>query len=424
MVELTGWPERWDGRVRVPGDKSLTHRGILMAALAEGPMELRGWLDAADTRASLRLARAVGVEVQEVRPGLLRLERQGDLHEPDAPIDCANSGTTMRLGAGLVAGIEGLSLLTGDASLSRRPMARVAEPLRQLGTTVLTRRAGTAPVAIWGGTTWGGQAHLEVASAQVKSACLLAGLRAEAPVTVHEPRPTRDHTERMIRAMGGQITVDGRAVTVRPGGLEAISFAVPGDPSSAAVWAAMAALRPGRRIVLENVLLNPLRTGFFRLLSKAGAAVTMVEEGDVPEPWGHIVVTGRALKAFQLGADEVPAMVDEVPLAALIATQAQGTSEISGAQELRVKESDRIQVTQTILRALGARIHEKSDGWSIEGMSSLGGGRVDAAGDHRMAMLTAVASSVAEGPIILQGEESVAISYPGFFKEFVSLRGE
>ena len=387
-------------------------------------MELRGWLDAADTRASLRLAQAVGVRVEAVRPGFLQLVRQGALHEPNGPIDCGNSGTTMRLGAGLVTGIEGLSLLTGDTSLSRRPMARVAEPLRQLGATVLTRRSGTAPVVVWGGSTKGGRAELEVASAQVKSACLLAGIRAEGPVTVREPRPTRDHTERMIRAMGGEITVDGGAVTVFPGPLEAISFAVPGDPSSAAFWAAMAALRPGRQIVLENVLLNPRRTGFFRLLAKAGADVTMIEQGDIPEPWGQIVVTGGPLKAFQLGADDIPAMVDEVPLAALIATQAEGTSEISGADELRVKESDRIQVTYTILRALGARIEERSDGWSIDGISPLRGGPVDARGDHRMAMLTAVASTVAEGSIDLKGEESVAISYPDFFKEFLTLKGE
>lgn len=422
MLELTPWNRPVEARVTVPGDKSLTHRGILMSALAHGSMELLQWLDAGDTRSSLRLVRAWGVQVVEDAPGRLVLRRPDSLHEPQDVVDCGNSGTTMRLGSGVASAVSGLTILRGDDSLSRRPMARVIEPLQEMGLGILARQGGVAPLAIGGGPHRGGAFSLPVASAQVKSALLLAGLSAEGSVSVEEPIPTRDHTERLIEAMGGMVVTRGRTVTVEPQRLEAISFTVPGDPSSAAFWGAIAALRPHRRVTIESLLFSASRTGFFRALEKMGAALEWRPAGTVPEPWGSVAVEGRGLSAISVGADDIPSMIDEVPLLALLATQAEGVTEIRGAQELRVKESDRLRVTTRILRAMGAQLEELDDGWIIEGPAPLHGAQVDAEDDHRMAMLAAVAATVAESATQLVGEESVQISYPGFFNRYHQVR--
>lgn len=416
MMELASWEHELDVEIEVPGDKSLTHRGILMSALALGDMELTGWLDAGDTRSSMGLVQALGVEIREQTPERLVLRRTDALHEPQGIIDCGNSGTTMRLGAGVLAGIPGLSVLTGDASLRRRPMARVAEPLRDgLGVQIWTKSDGRAPMAVRGGPHPGGRVDLQVASAQVKSALLLAGVSAADAVSVVEPRTTRDHTERLLAAMGGSVEVQGRIVTVQPSQLRGLSFHVPGDPSSAAFWFALAALGTGRRVTVRSLLFNPTRVGLLRVMEAMGCRVEWSEAGRVPEPYGSVAVSGRPERAVAIGAEEVPSMIDELPLAALLATQAPGQSVISGAEELRVKECDRIQVTAKILRAMGAAIEERPDGWIIEGPTMLRGADVDAAGDHRMAMLAAIASTIAEGPTRIRGEESVAISYPSFF---------
>lgn len=418
---MKAWPGPLDETVSIPGDKSLTHRGILFSALARGDMIIENWLDAADTRSSLAVARALGVDVRELTAGRLVLAGVGRPAEPDVVLDCGNSGTTMRLACGLVAGVPGLVVLTGDQSLTRRPMARVLDPLRQMGIQTLSRRGGHAPLAIQGGPHGGGTYRLPVASAQVKSALLLAGITAEDSVAVEEPAGSRDHTERLLQAMGGRIMVTGHRVVVEPGPLDALSFAVPGDPSSASFWALLAAISPRRRIRIPSVLFNPTRTGFFRLLEAAGARTEHQQEGENPEPWGALTVSGGPLTAVDIDADQVPAMVDEVPLAALLATQAHGTSVIRGAGELRVKESDRIHVTAQILRAMGASIEEREDGWLIEGPTRLHGANVDAAGDHRMAMLAAVAATIAEGVVRLRGDEAVSISYPGFFVQYERL---
>jgi 3-phosphoshikimate 1-carboxyvinyltransferase len=419
MIELSRWEHAFNIELEVPGDKSLTHRGILMSALAMGDMELTGWLDAGDTRSSLRLVQALGVEIREETAGRLVLRRGPAVHEPEDVIDCGNSGTTMRLAAGLLAGLPGLSVLTGDASLRRRPMARVAEPLREgLGVRIWTKSDGRAPIAVLGGGHHGGRVALQVASAQVKSALLLAGVTAEEAVSVVEPQATRDHTERLIAAMGGSVAVQGRTITVMPSDLRGLSFQVPGDPSSAAFWFALAALQTGRRVAVRSLLFNPTRVGFLRVLEAMECRVEWSETGRVPEPYGAVAVSGLPRRPVAVSAEEVPSMVDEVPLVALLATQAPGRSVISGAEELRVKESDRIHVTATILEAMGAQIEERSDGWVIEGPTPLKGADVDAAGDHRMAMLTAIAATIAEGPTRIRGEESVAISYPAFFEGY------
>lgn len=422
MMRLEPWQGTWDAVVRVPGDKSLTHRGILFSLLAEREVELTGWLDAQDTRSSLEVAQELGAEVLVQTPERLVLKGPGRPHMPQHVLDAGNSGTTMRLASGLISAVQGPVVISGDASLSRRPMGRVIEPLGALGVKVQSRRGGLAPLVVYGGAHAGGSVTLPVASAQVKSAVLLAGLSASGPVTVREPVPSRDHTERLLSAMGARLVyqADG-AVTVEPGTLAGLSFPIAGDPSSAAFWAALAALQEGRRVVLPGVLFNPTRTGFFRVLEHMGAGVEWDIAGRVPEPWGSISVKGAPLQAIQVEADAVPAMVDEIPLVALLATKAHGISHIRGAAELRVKESDRIRVTTLILRQMGAHIEEQQDGWIIEGPTRLTGATVDACGDHRMAMLAAVAASIAEGPVDLSGEESVAISYPTFFADYHAL---
>ncbi len=419
MMELSRWEHEFAVEVEVPGDKSLTHRGILMSALAHGDMELTGWLDAGDTRSSLCLVKALGVEIREETPDRLVLRHARPLREPQDIIDCGNSGTTMRLGAGVLAGVAGLSVLTGDASLRRRPMARVAEPLRDgLGVQIWTKRDGRAPIVVRGGPHSGGRVELPVASAQVKSAVLLAGLSAQEAVSVVEPQATRDHTERLLAAMGGSVEVQGRIITVRPSHLTGLSFHVPGDPSSAAFWFALAALGTGRRVTVRSLLFNPTRVGFLRAMEAMGCRVEWSETGRIPESHGAVTVSGRPHRAVVIGPDQVPSMIDELPLAALLATQAPGQSVIAGAEELRVKECDRIQVTAAILRAMGAAVEERPDGWVIEGPTMLHGADVDAAGDHRMAMLAAIAATIAEGPTRIRGHESVAISYPAFFEGY------
>ncbi len=432
-MQLTPWHRPVDSRVRVPGDKSITHRAILFSALSGGESELWGWLEAADTKASLQLAEAWGVSVVERSAERLILRGPGGRQawsEPLQPVDCANSGTTMRLAMGLAAGAPTglLTVLFGDASLSLRPMARVADPLTDLGAELWTRRGGRAPVAVRGSRLTGGTIALEMASAQVKSAVLLAALNAKAPVTVEEPIPTRDHTERMLTAMGTSLASEaagrGRRITIEPHpeALRTVNVRVPGDPSSAAFWAALAALRPEGRVRLEGVSLNPERLGFYHLLASMGAEVGYLEHGSDPEPWGDITVQGGRLRAVAVQADQVPAMIDELPLVALLGTQAEGESVVAGAEELRVKESDRIRATVEGLSRMGAAIEETSDGFRIYGPSPLKGAMVDAHGDHRIAMMLAVASSVAQGATELLGQASVAISYPGFFDTFYSLR--
>ena len=423
MVEVTRWRAPLDAEVAVPGDKSLTHRGILFSVVTDEEMVLEGWLDAADTRSSLGLVQRLGVEVLAIDSHRLVLRglNQGP-KEPESVLECGNSGTTMRLACGLAAGVNGLCVLSGDASLVRRPMARVIEPLRQMGVEIVSRRGGYAPLAIQGGRHRGGRFALPVASAQVKSALLLAGLTADDPVEVEEPVKSRDHTEHLLQAMGGRIRIDGQRVRLEPGRLHGLSFTVPGDPSSAAFWAALAALSSDRKVTIPSILFNSTRTGFLGLLARAGAEVTWHQEGTDPEPWGWVSVAGRMLTPVALQASDVPAMVDEVPLVALIATQARGTSVIQGAGELRLKESDRIRVTADILSAMGADIQEREDGWVIEGPTQLSGADIDAKGDHRMAMLAAIAATVADGVTRIHGEESVAISYPDFFAQYRRLQ--
>jgi 3-phosphoshikimate 1-carboxyvinyltransferase len=420
MRLLPGRPADWTATV--PGDKSLTHRAILLGAIAHGTSRVIGALDADDTRASARVARAFGAGVDWPAGGLLTVAGRGrsGLLEPREVLDCGNSGTTMRLAIGIASGIRGaLTVLTGDASLRARPMRRVLDPLRAIGGQGWARRDGAPPVAVLGGGVQGGVVDTGVPSAQVKSALLLAGLFAARPVTVRESLPTRDHTERLLATMGARVegTGPGGGVTVWPGDIAAVSHTIPGDPSSAANWWVLAAITHGR-VTTPNVLANPARVGALEVIRRAGASVAVEQTAAVPEPVATVTVTGPArLRPFRVAADEVPALVDEVPLLALLATQADGTSELLGLGELRVKESDRLGAMVEGLRALGAHIEERGDNVAIRGPSPLHGARLSSRGDHRLGFVWAVAASVADGPVVMEGAKAASVSYPKFFEE-------
>jgi 3-phosphoshikimate 1-carboxyvinyltransferase len=420
------------GSVTVPGDKSISHRSLLFGAIAEGTTRIEGLLPAEDPLSTAACLRAMGVTVSPIADGqVVTVEGVGldGLHEPADVLDCGNSGTTMRLMLGLLAGRAGRHfVLSGDASLRSRPMRRVGAPLAQMGARIHGRDDGNlAPLAVLGQTLHGSVIGTPVASAQVKSALLLAALTANGPTTVIEPAPTRDHSERMLRAFGADLEVDGdqgRFITVRPGpALEGQTVVVPGDISSAAFWLVAAAITPGAELTVENVGLNPSRTGILDVLAAMGARITVLNSRDVAgEPVGDLHVQHGPLRAFRIEEPMIPRLVDEIPVLAVAACCAVGVSRISGAAELRVKETDRLAVMARQLTAMGARLQEHEDGLSIEGPTPLHGAEVDSETDHRVAMSLAVASLVARGDTLLGRPEAAAVSYPGFWEDLARLR--
>ena len=402
----------------LPGDKSISHRALMLGAIADGTSTIRGLSRGADVASTATCLRALGVEVGDgaVAGGGMR-----GLRAPSAPLDCGNSGTTMRLLAGLLAAQDFESELGGDESLSRRPMDRVVDPLRQMGAS-----ASWPPLRVGGGVEIHGiEYRSPVASAQVKSALLLAGLFATGATEVVEPSPTRDHTERMLRAMGAEVqTSAGRSRVARAEMLRPLDIDVPGDLSAASFWLVAAGLVPGSRIRMAGVGLNPTRTAFLELLRRAGFAISIAAAGEVGgEPVGTVEVGGASeLRALTVDGAAAAAMIDELPVLAVAATQLPGTSRISGARELRVKESDRITAMADGLSAMGAHITATEDGWIINGPRHLEGARVDSLGDHRIAMAMAVAGTIADGDTTIEGAECVDISYPGFLEQLDSLR--
>ncbi|TMG15881.1 MAG: 3-phosphoshikimate 1-carboxyvinyltransferase [Chloroflexi bacterium] len=439
VVELVEPATRVAGTLRVPGDKSIAHRALILGALADGESVITGLPPGEDVRATVACLRSLGVRLSPVSPSPARGEAPGwglrisplGFSTPHGPLDCANSGTTMRLLAGVLAGSRVSATLDGDASLRRRPMARVVEPLRKMGASIESRD-GHPPLVLTGTALQGRRHLLSVPSAQVKSALLLAGLAARGPTTVVEPAPTRDHTERLLVAMGADLRVQssppplgegqgggfqGVVIELRPSHrpLHAIELAVPGDFSSASFWMAAAALRPGWSITIEGVGLNPTRTAFLRILEAMGAAVQVeLAETDM-EPHGTVRVTGHPLRAVTLGAEEVVAAIDEIPALLAVATQAEGRTVIAGAAELRVKESDRIAGMAEGLRRMGASVNERPDGISVDGRCALRGATVASNGDHRIAMALAIAGLAATGPTRIEDADCVAVSYPEFF---------
>ena len=401
------------GHVAVPGDKSISHRSLLLGALSPGATRVHGFGRGGDTESTLKAVRALGAFVDD-RDDREIVVHGGDFR--DAEIDCGNAGTLMRLIAGLLAGRGGEYTLTGDESLSARPMERIAEPLRRMGAAIETTD-GHAPIRISAAELRGIDYELPVASAQIKSALLLAGLRASSPTTVVEPEPTRDHTELMLEAAGIRVTRRPTSVTIQPGEPKLETVRVPGDISSAAPLLVTAALLPGSDLTIHDLGLNPRRTGLLDVLERMGARVAIFDRRrEGREPAGSVQIQFDELVATEVRGHEVPALVDELPLVALLAAHARGVTRIRGAQELRVKETDRVEAVADALRALGARVKTHEDGWTITGVPArLRGGRIDSRGDHRIAMLGAVAGLASREGVQIEGAEVAAISFPGFY---------
>src|SRR6476646_164730 len=405
-----------DGHLAVPGDKSVSHRSLLLGAVADGETVVRGWGRSGDTESTLAAVRLLGARVDEEGDELI-VHGVGLRGLQSATIDCGNAGTLARLIVGLLAFQDGTFTLTGDESLSARPMERVAEPLRRMGAQVETTD-GHLPLTITGGSLEAIDFELPVASAQVKSAVLLAGLGATGRTTVIEPAPTRDHTELMLRAAGVQVTVRPKSVSIDPP--ERLSLGaveVPGDFSSAAPFIVAATIVPESRITIHDVNLNPRRTGLLDVLERMGARVGILARRKLgAEQVGDLEVRSAELTATTIRAEEVPLLVDELPLFGLLAAGARGESWVYGAGELRVKETDRIEAAVDALRAIGARAKAHEDGFAVTGVPTRPrGGRVDARGDHRIAMLGAVAGLWSSDGVEIQGAESAAISFPGFY---------
>jgi len=416
---------RVTGRIRVPGDKSISHRYAMLAALADGRSTVRHYAPGADCASTAACLEQLGVALTLSRADLtLTVEGLGlrGLQPPSAVLDARNSGTTLRLMSGILAAHPFTATMTGDESLRRRPMRRVIEPLVAMGARIASD-ANRAPLTITGGSLTPIAYAPAVPSAQVKSAVLLAGLRTEGVTTVREPVPTRDHTERALRAFGASLeTMEGGALAIAGGRpLAAFDATVPGDVSSCTFWAVAAAGLPGSEVEITDVGLNPSRIALFDVLRRAGALVehevTAIEHG---EPRGRVVVRHGTLNALVLGPAEVPSIIDELPALAALATFG-GELHVTGAAELRVKESDRISALAAGFRALGGEIEEFPDGFHLAGRR-LAGGTADAAGDHRLAMAFAIAGLGAAGETTITGADAVSVSYPGFFETLESLR--
>src|SRR4051812_43325593 len=411
---------RLHGRLTVPGDKSIAHRYALFAALAEGRSTLHNFAPGADCRSTLTCLGRLGVGIEEGPAGTITLLGRGlgQLRSPEGPLDAGNSGTTMRLLSGVLAGHRFSSTLIGDASLSRRPMRRVIEPLARMGAR-LDATDGHAPLTIHGARLAGIAHRSETPSAQVKSAVLLAGLHADGVTSVTEPAATRDHTEQALAAFGGLATVVGLTVSVAGGQrLHGQTLTVPGDFSSAAFWLVAAAAMPGSRIEIENVGLNPTRSSLLGVLERFGARVVVEAARDeAGEPRGTIVIEGDKTRSIEIAPEEVPGLIDELPAIAALAAHG-GEVSVRGAAELRVKESDRIAALVAGFRALGVDAEERDDGFVVRGPESgrPRGGTADARGDHRMAMAFAIAALGAARPSTIDGADAVAVSYPGFFE--------
>ncbi len=414
------------GAVRVPGDKSISHRALLLGALADGKVEITGFLPCNDTRATLGCVRGLGVEVEVQSPTSLVVHGAGlhGLRAPRGPLDCVRAGTAIRLLAGILAGQPFTSVLTGDPQLRRRPMARVVEPLARMGAEIETTD-GHAPLVVHGRPLHGIDHRMPIASAQVKSAILLAGLYADSPTTVHQPGPARDHTERMLAAMEAKVETEGDAVTIAPSALSPVPIEVPGDFSSAAFPLVAALLVPGSRIVLRGVGINPTRTGLLDVLAAMGTEIEVTgfyRAGN--EPVADLRVRGTGLRGVEIGGETVVRMIDEFPILAVAATQAAGTTVVRDARELRVKETDRIAAVVEELRRLGAEIEPREDGFVVHGPTRLHGAAVSAHGDHRLGMALAVAGLIADGATKIDDISCADDSFPGFVGLMRTLGGE
>ena len=415
------------GTITVPGDKSISHRAVLFAALAQGSSRVRNFLHGGDCEATLNAVQMLGIEVERPAPDTLILHSPGPQgwHEPEDVIYCANSGTTIRLLMGMLGGQTFTSILTGSPQLRRRPMGRVSTPLRQMGVEILGRMNGAyAPLALRGGNIHGIEYRLPVASAQVKSALILAGLFAHGETIIHEPGPARDHSERMLRALGADVLVERGTIRVSPltAPLSALDLVVPGDFSSASFFIVLGALVGDSTLTIRKTNLNPTRTGLLDALRDMGASIDVQNRHTMEgEEVGDIVVRTSSLRGVEISGPLVVRMIDEFPIFAVAATQAQGTTLVRDAAELRVKETDRIATVVAELRKMGADIEEREDGFLVHGPTQLQGAHVESHGDHRLAMALTVAGLIAQGETLIHDVECIADSNPTFLESLASL---
>ena len=409
-----------------PGDKSISHRAVMFGALSEGTSFYSHFLEAEDCLHTLQAFQSLGVPIKFVSGGKLRIEGVGmrGLKAPEKELYLGNSGTTMRLLLGILAGQRFASTLTGDPSLSARPMGRVTKPLKQMGAQIKGRdHANFAPLTIRGGRLRGIDFENDLASAQVKSALLFAGLFAEGPTRVREWIPSRDHTEKFLEGAGASIRREGEWLVVeKTERIRALEAEIPGDISAAAFFIAGAAMTPGSEITVEKVCLNPTRTGLLEVLKRMGASIQSTVIQRVPEPLGTIHLQGGRLRGTRVTKNEIPSLIDELPILMTAMALAEGESLISGAEELRVKETDRIQSMVTGLKAIGADIEELPDGCLIRGVEHFHGGRIQSFGDHRTAMSLAIATLLMKGQLVIEDTACVATSFPRFFDEFHRLK--
>jgi 3-phosphoshikimate 1-carboxyvinyltransferase len=413
-------PLKVSGTIRVPGDKSISHRALILSSLADGQSQIRGILESEDVQSTAGALRALGVAVPRLSP-TIRIEGRGirGLSQPRGPLQCGNSGTTTRLMAGVVAAHPMSVRFVGDESLSRRPMKRIAEPLTYMGAKFDFEHGDGLPMAVHGMDLRSVDWDTKASSAQVKSAILLAGLVAGVEVRVTEKSPSRDHTERMLRAAGVDVENDGNQVCLIPAAhLRALEIDVPADPSSAAFFVALAAMAMEGELVLTDVCLNPTRTGFLHVMRRMGARIDVIEESEVAgDVVGTLRVLPSSLRSAQVGGSDIGAIIDELPLLACVAAGSGTDLLISGAEELRVKESDRIAVVVKNLRAVGAEVDELPDGLRVRASRGPLAGAIDPRGDHRIAMAFGILSAATGNQISVANPECVAVSYPGFWDD-------
>ncbi|MDA8442304.1 MAG: 3-phosphoshikimate 1-carboxyvinyltransferase [Peptococcaceae bacterium] len=415
------------GQLSVPGDKSISHRAVMLGALAEGVTEIEGFLPGADCLSTVACVRQLGITIDNIGPEHLRVYGQGlhGLQEPEDVLNVGNSGTTLRLLLGILAGQNFVSMLTGDSTIRRRPMARITVPLQQMGATIVGRERGKlAPLAVNGGNLHAINYVSPVASAQVKSGILLAGLYAEGVTSVQEPYVSRDHTERMLRAFGANVVSEANTVSVYPGRmLKGQKVQVPGDISSAAFFLVAGSIIGQGEICVQNVGVNPTRDGIITALRAMGADIRLTNEREVSgEKLADLVVTPAALRGIQIGGELIPRLIDEIPILAVAAALAQGTTEIRDAAELKVKETNRIAAVARELAKFGVNVEELPDGMRIHGGSKLHGAEVDTYGDHRMAMAMSIAALAASGSSLIKAADVADVSFPGFYRCLADLQ--
>jgi len=423
MTKTISKVHRFQGAPHIPGDKSISHRGLIFGALASGETTVLDPLESADVQSTAKVLSGLGVKIDKSH-NKIKVHSSGiqNFKSPTVDLDCGNSGTTIRLMMGVLAGSNVEATLFGDVSLSKRPMKRVATPLQKMGAIVSLTNSNYPPLKVKGSPLQGIQYQLEVASAQIKTAIILAALFANGKTTISGEIFSRDHTERLLQLFGASLQVQGRKIEVDGGQkLNAARVQVPGDPSTAAFWMAAASLIPNSKIEMENISLNETRTGFIRALQQMGANVKTEITIKEPESIGKISVTANQLRGISLSDADIPQLIDELPLIAVLATQAKGVTQVSGAAELRVKESDRLEAVAKNIRAMGGVIEVREDGFLIEGPQKLKGARIETFHDHRIAMAFSIAGLVADGNTEIENPECVSVSYPDFYKTLSEL---